>query len=252
VKAPPLISISRDLAHRVSRLRFGPPVTHVYHPLEYATVPHEAYLRRYGQPPRRVVLLGMNPGPFGMAQTGIPFGDVTMVRDWLGVQGPVGQPARMHPKRPVLGFDCARSEVSGVRLWGWARDRFGTPQAFFATFFVGNYCPLAFFEASGRNRTPDKLPAAEQVPLFAACDEALRRMVEVLRPQYVVGVGTFACKRARLALAGLDVAVDTILHPSPASPLANRGWAAAASRQLAALGIATSPEVDQERGRENT
>jgi single-strand selective monofunctional uracil DNA glycosylase len=58
-----------------------------------------------------------------------------------------------------------------------------------------------------------------------------------MQPTHVVGVGSFASKRARMALAGLEVAVGTILHPSPASPLANRGWAAAASRQLAALGI---------------
>ena len=94
-----------------------------------------------------------------------------------------------------------------------------------------------FFEAGGRNRTPDKLPADEQAPLFAACDEALRRLVENMKPTHVVGVGSFAWKRARTALSGFDTAVGTILHPSPASPLANRGWAAAASRQLSALGI---------------
>jgi len=237
VKTTPLISISRDLARQVARLRFALPVSHVYLPLDYAAAPHEAYLQRYGQPPRSVVLLGMNPGPFGMAQTGIPFGDVTMVRDWLGVAGPVGKPAPEHPKRPVTGFACPRSEVSGTRLWGWARDRFVTPARFFARFFVANYCPLAFFEQSGRNFTPDKLPAAEQAPLFSACDQALRRMVEALQPTHVVGVGSFACKRARVALQGLDVEVGTILHPSPASPLANRGWAEAATKQFAALGI---------------
>jgi single-strand selective monofunctional uracil DNA glycosylase len=238
VRTTPIISISRELARQVSRLRFAAPVSYVYRPLDYAAAPHEAYLRRYGQPPRRVVLLGMNPGPFGMVQTGVPFGDVTMVRDWLGVEGPVGKPDRMHPKRPVLGFGCQRREVSGTRLWGWARDRFATPERFFATFFVANYCPLAFLEASGRNLTPVKLPAGEQASLFAACDQALRRIVEAMRPTHVVGVGHFAFKRAQTALSGFDVEVGTILHPSPASPLANRGWAAAAERQLAALGIA--------------
>ena len=237
VKTTPLISIGRELAIQVGRLRFAAPVSHVYLPLDYAAAPHEAYLRRYGRPPRRVVLLGMNPGPFGMVQTGIPFGDVNVVRDWLGLHGVVGRPDGEHPKRPVLGFECSRSEVSGTRLWGWARDRFGTPERFFATFFVANYCPLAFFETSGRNRTPDKLPVAEQAPLFAACDEALRRLVEAMQPTHVVGVGRFAFQRAQTALAGFDVVVGTILHPSPASPLANRGWAAAASRQLATLGI---------------
>lgn len=237
MKVSPLIAISRELSQKLNCLRFAAPVSHVYLPSQYAAAPYEAYLQRYGQPPRRVVLVGMNPGPYGMVQTGVPFGDVTMVRDWLGIDGPVAQPGRLHPKHPVQGFACSRCEVSGTRLWGWARDRFGTPEAFFATFFVANYCPLAFFEAGGRNRTPDKLPSAEQEPLFAACDQALRRLVEALQPSHVIGVGSFASKRAGLALAGLDVVVGSILHPSPASPLANRGWAGIASRQLAELGI---------------
>jgi single-strand selective monofunctional uracil DNA glycosylase len=237
VKASPLVAISRELSEQVNRLRFAAPVSHVYLPLQYAAAPHEAYLQRYGRSPRQVLLVGMNPGPYGMVQTGVPFGDVTMVRDWLGIEGQVTQPDRLHPKHPVLGFACPRGEVSGTRLWGWARARFGTPEAFFATFFVANYCPLAFFEAGGKNRTPDKLPSAEQEPLFAACDRALRRLVEVLKPRHVIGVGSFACKRAQVALAGEDVKVGSILHPSPASPLANRGWADIASRQLADLGI---------------
>jgi single-strand selective monofunctional uracil DNA glycosylase len=187
-----------------------------------------------------VLLLGMNPGPFGMVQTGVPFGDVGMVRDWLGIDAPVAKPTPEHPKRPVLGFACARSEVSGTRLWGWARDRFGTPQAFFERFFVANYCPLAFMEESAKNLTPDKLPAAEQQALSSVCDEALRDIVRSLRPRLVIGVGGFAERRARAALAGENVRVGTILHPSPASPLANRGWAPAIERQLEALGVALS------------
>src|SRR5690606_19431577 len=143
--------------------------------------------------PKEVVLVGMNPGPFGMAQTGVPFGEVAAVRDWMGIEAAIGRPPEEHPKRPVLGFDCPRSEVSGARLWGWAKDRFGTPEAFFARFFVINYCPLVFLEESGRNRTPDKLPAAEREALTAVCDRALRDSIEVLSPQHVVGVGTWAC-----------------------------------------------------------
>jgi single-strand selective monofunctional uracil DNA glycosylase len=127
--------------------------------------------------------------------------------------------------------------VSGSRLWGWARQRFGTPERFFARFFIANYCPLMFLEESGRNRTPDRLPAAELAPLAAACDRALRRTVEILAPPRVIGVGRFAARRAESALAGLPVAVGQILHPSPASPAANRGWAEQAEAQLAALGV---------------
>jgi len=232
-----LVDISRALSERVAELRFAEPVCCVYNPLEYARAPHELYLSRYGGGPKEALLLGMNPGPFGMVQTGVPFGDVAMVRDWLGILAPVAKPRDEHPKRPVLGFDCQRAEVSGTRLWGWARERFGTPQRFFERFFVANYCPLAFVEQSSANRTPDKLPAAEQQPLLRACDDALRSIVRLLRPRLVVGVGGFAERRARAALAGESVAIGTILHPSPASPLANRGWAQAIERQLEQLGV---------------
>jgi single-strand selective monofunctional uracil DNA glycosylase len=232
-----LVRISRALARDVDALRFALPVTHVYNPLAYAAPLHEAYLRRYGGTPKATVFLGMNPGPFGMAQTGVPFGDVSMVRDWMGLAGRVTRPAVEHPRRPVLGLECARGEVSGQRLWGWVRDRYGTPEKFFDRFFVVNYCPLIFLEDSGRNRTPDKLPAREQAGLFAACDDALRKIVGVLRPAHLVGVGAFATRRAQQALSGLDVAIGTMLHPSPASPLANKGWAGTVERQLQACGV---------------
>lgn len=233
-----LVRIARDLSRRAGRLEFGPPVAFVYNPLEYAWEPHAAWLRRYGRYRPEVLLLGMNPGPFGMAQTGVPFGEVALVRDWLGIEGPVGSPPRHHPKRPVLGFDCPRSEVSGRRFWEWARQAHGTPEAFFRRFFVHNYCPLAFLEAGGRNLTPDKLPARERSALFTVCDDALRRTVDRLAPSRVIGIGAFAEARARAALAGGEVAIGRILHPSPASPAANRGWAVQIKRQLAALGVA--------------
>lgn len=232
-----LVEISRRLAGEVDALRFAPPVAYVYDPLTYARGPHEAYLERYGRPPKEVVLLGMNPGPFGMAQTGVPFGDPRMVREWLGVEGPVGRPPREHDKRPVLGFASTRSEVSGTRLWGWARDRFGTPERFFARFFVVNYCPLVFMEESGKNRVPEKLPASEREPLFAACDRALAGTIRALSPKVVIGVGKFAEDRAR-AVLGDSVRIGRILHPSPASPLANNGWAESVDAQLRELDVA--------------
>ncbi|MBI5482000.1 MAG: single-stranded DNA-binding protein [Deltaproteobacteria bacterium] len=232
-----LVRISRDLCRAVARLEFGPPVVHVYNPLAYARAPHERYLRAFGAGPREAVLLGMNPGPFGMAQTGVPFGDPHVVRDWLGISDAVGRPEREHPRRPILGFGSPRHEVSGTRLWGWARDTFGEPARFFARFFVANYCPLCFLEASGLNRTPDKLPAAERVPLFAACDDALRALCAALQPRVVIGVGAFAAARAAAALAGTGVRLGRIPHPSPASPRANVAWAADTVAALAALGV---------------
>jgi single-strand selective monofunctional uracil DNA glycosylase len=224
-------------------LRFGAPVAAVYDPLAYARAPHLMYLERYGRAPREVVFLGMNPGPFGMAQTGVPFGEVGLVRDWLGIEAPVAKPKHEHPKRPIEGFGCKRSEVSGARLWGWARDRFGTPERFFERHFIANYCPLVFMEESGRNITPDKLPAKEREPLFAICDHALRATISALGARWLIGVGAFAEARARTALLGLDVRFGRIPHPSPASPAANRGWAQAAETSLRELGILLPPDV---------
>lgn len=231
------LKAARDLVRELKRLRFSPPVAYVYNPLEYAWEPHRRYLERWGGGPREVLLLGMNPGPWGMAQTGVPFGEVSLVRDWVGVRAPVRRPEREHPKRPVEGFACERSEVSGARMWGWARETFSAPERFFERFLIVNYCPLAFLEESGRNLTPDKLPAREREPLTAACDRALRRLAEYYRPKWVIGVGAFARARAEAALAGLDPRVGEVLHPSPASPKANRGWAAQATAQLKSLGV---------------
>ncbi len=232
-----LHAIVETLVNGLKPLRFNPPVTHVYNPLEYAREPFLQYLDRFGRGPCEVILLGMNPGPWGMAQTGVPFGTVDLVRDWLGIEAPVGKPRKEHPKRPVLGFACPRREVSGARLWGWARETFATPERFFSRFFVYNYCPLLFLEESGRNRTPDKLPAAEREPLFEICDRALRRVVESMHPQIVLGVGAFAEGRASAALNGLGVTVGRVLHPSPANPAANRDWAGHVAVQLAHYGI---------------
>jgi len=235
-----LVRIAETLAEEVGRLRFSPPVAHVYNPLVYARVPHLLYLNRFGEGAKEAVFVGMNPGPWGMAQTGVPFGEVGLVREWLSIEGTVGKPPDGHPKKPVEGFACRRSEVSGRRLWGLFRRIFPDPVRFFGRFFVLNYCPLLFLDAAGRNITPDKLRPAERAPLLAVCDKALRRSVERLRPARVIGIGTFAAQQATTALAGLDLPVGRILHPSPANPGANRNWEETVLRQLREQGIELS------------
>lgn len=234
-----LIAAARDLAARVDRLKFQPPVTHVYNPLDYARTAHELYLRKFGGTQKRAIFLGMNPGPFGMAQTGIPFGEIAAVRDWMKISTPVKKPAVEHPKRPILGFNCPRSEVSGRRLWGLFAERFGAPEKFFAEHFVVNYCPLVFCEMSGANRTPDKLPPEEKNPLLEICDAHLRRVLEILEPEWLIGVGDFAAKRGEAICRKIEkpVRIGQILHPSPASPAANRGWAQKAAEQLFQLDV---------------
>lgn len=243
-----LVGLYGVLRDRLKPLRFAPPVAHVYHTLDYAFAPFEQYLRRYAARGASALLLGMNPGPWGMVQTGVPFGDVQSVGGWLEIDAGARPPTQQHPRRPILGLACPRVEVSGQRIWGWAQGRFGSTAAFFERFFVLNYCPLAWLTESGANLTPDKLPVNERLAVEQACDAALREAVEILAPRWLIGVGKYAEQRASAALGTQAAAaprgnaqtspqISTILHPSPASPAANRGWAEQAERQLAAIGI---------------
>lgn len=232
-----LVAAARALGSEVSGLKFAAPVTHVYNPLDYAWAGHEAYLRAFGAGRKRVVFLGMNPGPWGMVQTGVPFGEVNAVCDWMKLRAQIGKPRLEHPKRLVLGLDCPRCEISGQRLWGLFAKRFGNASNFFQEHFVVNYCPLAFMEESGLNRTPDKLPKAEAAQLFAACDRHFKRVVEIVQPEWVIGVGGFAMKRAQEILGPDGAKIGTIPHPSPANPTANRNWAEATTKALRELRV---------------
>ena len=238
--------ISSTLSAECGALRFGPSVAAVYNPLEYARAPHNLYLKLAGASPKKIIFLGMNPGPWGMAQTGVPFGEIAAVRDWLGIEAAVNKPEHEHPKRPIEGFACVRSEVSGRRLWGLFRERFGTPEEFFSDHFVANYCPLVFMDSGGANITPDKLPADESAPLFEICDRALADTISVLKPQWLIGIGAFARKRIEKVRGqlgkgpgktSLEFSVAQILHPSPASPKANAGWDKEALKTMRELGL---------------
>lgn len=235
-----LVKAAETLRDAVEDLRFSERVPYVYDPLVYAWEPHERYVRKFGKGVgRRGIFVGMNPGPWGMGQTGVPFGDVAIVRDWMGITGEVGKPPEQHPKRPVAGFATTRREPSGSRLYGWAQERFGTAEAFFAEFFVLNYCPLLFFDENAKNLTPPDLRKADTEALYAACDAHLAEATRILQPEWLLGVGGFAEGRIREVVEreGLEVKVGSVLHPSPASPAANKGWARQAEAQLKALGV---------------
>ncbi len=235
--AAKLEEAARELRNATQQLDFADVVPWTYNPLEYAWQAHVQYLQKYGNSSNcRVLFLGMNPGPWGMTQTGIPFGEVSSVRDWLEIDAAIGRPERQHPKRPIEGLQCQRSEVSGRRLWGLFRDRFGTPQEFFREHFVANYCPLVFMEESAKNITPDKLPAETLRELELLCDQHLSAVIKGLDVDWVIGVGAFAEKCAQ-RVASDARQIGKILHPSPASPAANRDWAGLATSELVKLGI---------------
>ncbi len=238
--AEELIHASRQLSDQVDQIDFSSVTPWVYNPLVYARQPHDAYVEAYGGGAKRVVFLGMNPGPWGMAQTGVPFGEIRAVREWMGIDLPVEKPEREHPKRPIEGFGCAKSEVSGRRLWGLMERRYPDCRAFFAEHYVANYCPLVFMQETGKNLTPDKLPAALRDELESYCMDHLVQVLRILSAEYAVGVGAYAEQKLLEAsrILGPDaLQVGRILHPSPASPAANRGWEQQALEQLVNQGI---------------
>ena len=155
----------------------------------------------------------------------------------MNIEADIQKPNIEHPKRKVEGFNCQKSEVSGRRLWGYFGAKFNNADAFFKDHFVANYCPLVFMEESGKNFTPDKLPNNEKERLFNLCDKYLADCVEILKPEWLIGICRFAEKCAQRALKEKKIRIGHILHPSPASPAANRGWAEAAERQLSDLGL---------------
>ncbi len=234
-----VIGLAKTLSKAVEQIDFSGAVPWVYNPLNYAWSAHEEYLKKYARKSCRFLMLGMNPGPWGMAQCGVPFGEIAFVKEYLGINAKVAKPDPEHPKRPIEGFDCARSEVSGRRLWGLMHEKYPEANDFFYEHFVANYCPLIFMEASARNVTPDKLPAAVRCELELHCDAHLAGLIEAVQPEFLIGVGAFAenCGKRVIEKAGLELQVGRILHPSPASPAANKDWAGTATKQLEQLGI---------------
>ncbi|PIK39473.1 putative single-strand selective monofunctional uracil DNA glycosylase [Apostichopus japonicus] len=117
-----------DFSEELGNLSFGERVCYIYNPLQYAKETHEDFIRKYCQSTKKVLFLGMNPGPFGMAQNGVPFGERDHVVDWLKIEGDVGKPEREHPKRQIQGLECPRKEVSGRRFWDLWKQLCKTPR----------------------------------------------------------------------------------------------------------------------------
>jgi len=211
----------------------------IYNPLDYAWNSHEYFLKNYIKPSADVMFLGMNPGPFGMVQNGIPFGESDHVRHYLNIAIPVGKPEIEHTHRPVLGLENRRNEVSGKRFWSLMESHYPSPDDFALRMAVFNYCPLAFLDSGSRARniTPDKLKKEERTALFDICDKYIFEIIEELKPQYLIGVGQFAKKKFEKLVEGKDIFVGSILHPSPGSPQANNGWAEKTTEKLIEYGI---------------
>lgn len=209
-----------------------PPASYAANPTVYAYENYAQAMARLADGPRGVLLVGMNPGPHGMAQTGVPFGDVVNARAILGrqSQGSGWSGCRLALGDKVLldakGLDYHRGEVSGDRLWSALQQICGSLESAYQQVCVINYCPLLFLDNGGLNVTPDDFPKSDRVrlPKFtAACDEHLRRVVKALTPKIVIAVGGYSDKRCRVAL-GHTVPIVKITHPSPRTAATAGAW----------------------------
>lgn len=77
-----LLSIEQRQCSQLLEIEYPSPVTHVYNPLSYASQTHQNFVRRYGNGRKKVLFVGMNPGPFGMAQNGVCCDD-KLSKDYL-------------------------------------------------------------------------------------------------------------------------------------------------------------------------
>lgn len=227
------VEATRALLDRLDPLTFNHKVGWTYNPVDYAWDVHRDYLTRFGTAPKRILLVGMNPGPWGMAQTGVPFTDPYIGRDWMELEThPVGRPENHREERPVHGWSSSRKEPSGQRLFGFLRRLYGSLGRFFEQGFVLNYCPLVLFDEEGGNLTPDRLLVEDRRPLLEACDPYLRYMVEHFSPDVLMGVGRFAEDRLEAVTGEGGVPVHYLPHPSPANPIANRDGGRAWQRRV--------------------
>jgi len=72
--AEKFLAVELQLCSELRSIQFpAAAVSHVYNPLEYAMAPHRQYVTTYCTTAKDVLFLGINPGPFGMAQTGVMF-----------------------------------------------------------------------------------------------------------------------------------------------------------------------------------
>ena len=222
-----ILSAYRALSSSLDALVPESPVL-TYNVLSYAWDNHEAYLRMALGKGAGTVMLGMNPGPYGMAQTGVPFGAVSFVRTYLGIDGKVGHPANESPLRPIVGMDIRRDEASGKAVWTMA-SHYGSRDEFLSRCTVLNYCPLLFLDEKGRNFTPDCLQRDFRSKIEDLCTASLSSILAILSPSSVIALGRFAEGKAK---ACTSASVYYFPHPSPLNPSSYSFWKEKALEEL--------------------
>jgi len=249
-----VVNATRLLSARLEPVRAALPAAGLkavaaIDPTSYAFGNYTRFMQLAASGPRLALFVGMNPGPHGMAQTGIPFGDVDTARVLLGGADTIdplpGLRAASGAAWDCKGLAYHRGEQSGMRLWSALSQLCGSPQAALERCCIVNYCPLYMVGPELENITPSDLPRRHDITraLEAACDEHLRQLVLGLEVKTVLSFGSYAHASARRALSGFPVDFYTTPHPSPRRGSAAE-WIASALPLLAGVlgvdgGVAT-------------
>lgn len=217
------VDVTRELNERMETVTIEEKVEWFYNPLDYAFPVHAEYLKTFGDDTKTGFFLGMNPGPWGMAQTGVPFTDPYIARDWMGLsEQPIGTPSNEREERPIKGWESDRKEASGQKLHGFFREVYGSLEAFFDDNIVMNYCPLVMYSEEATNTTPEDLLKDDRERLYSICDPYLEALIDFYDPDVFVGIGRFGQRRIADVTDRAEEEVAYLPHPSPASPIATR------------------------------
>uniref|UniRef100_A0A1A9WNN6 Uracil-DNA glycosylase-like domain-containing protein n=1 Tax=Glossina brevipalpis TaxID=37001 RepID=A0A1A9WNN6_9MUSC len=217
--------IELELNQKLSKMTKPPaPIQYIYNPVEYAKDVHCEYLKKYLNGCKKVLFVGMNPGANGMGQTGVPFGNITSVRDMMQLSGLVDQPDEIHPKRPVNGLQHTTEEPSGKRLWPLLEKLAdGSLDNFFKQCFVYNFCPLIYYDKHGKNITPNELKGAYRQEILNVCLETLESLIRLLDCEIVVAIGDYVFQCLKKSEYCQSKRIMKLAHPSPRA-VGNQNW----------------------------
>ena len=150
---------------------------------------------------------------------GHSFWAISAVKNYIGIAPHITQPAVLHPHRIITGMDTSREEPSGHLLWSTIASLFPRSADFFSRCFVLNYCPLAFFSATGKNITPDALIKQERLAIEQCCTDHLIAYIRAMNIQKILAIGRYAYEKSQNVLqlcpAISQNAIIYIPHPSP-------------------------------------
>ncbi|KAF7991960.1 hypothetical protein HCN44_010761 [Aphidius gifuensis] len=212
-----LLNIELNLSINLDKLNYNNPIDYIYCPIIYAKTVHFNYLNKYCRDKKNIMILGMNPGPWGMSQTGVPFGEINIVIDWLKINGHIDKPKRQHEQRQVDGFSCKRSEISGRKFWSLFKKLSNNPDTFFRHCFLRNFFKPTIIIII--------IAGPEQKKLQEFCDQALIEVIKILDVKVIIGVGRFSEQRAKKVVktAKLSTKVLWMIHPSPRATI-GKNW----------------------------